>query len=214
MKEDYLLITSIIYAIYAFYFDNGMKLNDGYTTKLDHLLQKSIRYKHHYENYKESLELDLIPAGLKIKTLPAITPITPNFYSKWNEVLQKAEKELVNLLLIESSKVVEKTERDVEEEIRTQYPTDYDRKRLKVEEQYHGYRKKLGQRRIHKWNKIKLKEAIPQRPTESASDQNDEPRTIKEDMRMENKVTQAANVRGKCKVRIDSCNITDNSKFS
>ena len=213
MKEDYLLITSIIYAIYAFYFDNGMKLNDGYTRKLDHLLQKSIRYKHHYENYKESLELDLIPASLKIKKLPAITAITPNFCSKWNEVLHKTEKELVNLLLIESSKVVEETERDVEEEIRTQYPTDYDRKRLKVEEQYHGYRKKLGQRRIHKWNKIKLKEEIPQRPTESASDQNDEPRNIKEDMRMENKVTQAANVRVKCKLRIDSCNITDNRKF-
>ena len=132
MKEDYLLITSIIYAIYAFYVDNGMNLNDGYTTKLGHLLQKSIRYKHHYENYKESLELDLIPAGLKIQKLPAITPIIPNFYSEWNEVLHKAEKELVNSLLIESSKVAEKTGRDVEEEIRTQYPTDYDRKRLKV----------------------------------------------------------------------------------
>ena len=63
MKEDYLLITSIIYATYAFYFDNGMKLNDGYTTKLDHFLRKSIRYKHHYKNYKESLELDLIPTS-------------------------------------------------------------------------------------------------------------------------------------------------------
>ena len=30
---------------------------------------------------------------------------------------------------------------------------------------------------------------------------------------MVNKVTQAANVRGECKVRIDSCNITDNRKF-
>ena len=30
---------------------------------------------------------------------------------------------------------------------------------------------------------------------------------------MENKVRQAANVRGKCKLRIDSCNITDNRKF-
>ena len=114
MKEDYLLITSIIYAIYAFYFDNGMKLNDGYTTKLDHLLQKSIRYKHHYENYKESLEFNLIPAGLKIKKLPVIAPVTSSFYSEWNEVLHKAENELVNLLLIESLKLVEKTERDVE----------------------------------------------------------------------------------------------------
>ena len=39
----------------------------------------------------------------------------------------------MNLLLIESSKVVEKTEREAEEEIRKQYPTDYERKRLKVE---------------------------------------------------------------------------------
>ena len=75
--------------------------------------------------------MDLIPAGLKIKKLPAITPVTPTFYSERNEVLRKAEKELVNLLLIESSKVVQKTERDVEEKIRIQYPTDYDRKRLK-----------------------------------------------------------------------------------
>ena len=42
MKEDYILITSFIYVIYAFYFDNGMKLNDDYTTKLYHLLQNII----------------------------------------------------------------------------------------------------------------------------------------------------------------------------
>ena len=144
------------------------------------------------------MELDLIPTSLNIKKLPAITPL---------------KKELVNLLLIESSKVVEKTKRDLEEEMRTHYPTDYDRKRLKVEEQYHCYEKKLGQHRIHKWNKIKQMEAIPQRPTESTSDQNDEPRNIKEDTRMVKEVTQAANVLEKCKVRIDSCNIADNSKF-
>ena len=46
MKEDYILITSFMYAIYAFYFDNGMKVNGGYTTKLDHIFQKPIRYKH------------------------------------------------------------------------------------------------------------------------------------------------------------------------
>ena len=77
-----------------------MKLNEGYTAKLDYFIQKSIRYKHHYENYKESLELDLIPAGLKTKKLPRRTHVTPNLYSEWNKVLHKAEKELVNLLLI------------------------------------------------------------------------------------------------------------------
>ena len=77
--------------------------------------------------------------------------------------------------------MVEKRERDIEEKIRTQYPTDYGRKRLKVEEQYQFYKKKVGQRGIHRWNKIKLKGAVPQAPTESASDQNDEPRNFKED---------------------------------
>ena len=43
--------------------------------------------------------------------------------------------------MIESSKLVQKTERDLEGEIRTQCPTDYDRKRLKVKEQYHCYKK-------------------------------------------------------------------------
>ena len=100
--------------------------------------------------FKESLELDLLPVGLKIKKLPAITPVTIHFYSEWNEILRKAEKELVNLLLIDFSKVVEKTEIDVQEEIRTKYATDYDRKRLKVEKQYHCYKKMLGEPRICK----------------------------------------------------------------
>ena len=49
-------------------------LNDGYTIKLGHPSQKSIRIKHHYENYKESLtlKLNIIPSTLKIK-LPAIS---------------------------------------------------------------------------------------------------------------------------------------------
>ena len=40
MKEDYLLIALIIYAIYAFYLDNGMKLNDGDITKFESFLIK------------------------------------------------------------------------------------------------------------------------------------------------------------------------------
>ena len=39
---------------------------DGGTIKLEHLIQKSIRYEHHYLNYKASLEKGLIPNGLKI----------------------------------------------------------------------------------------------------------------------------------------------------
>ena len=73
--------------------------------------------------------------------------------------------------------------------------------------------KKLGQRRILKLIKIKLNEAIPQTPTESASDQHDKPKKIKEDMQMVKEATQAANVRENCKVRVNSCNINGNRKF-
>ena len=93
------------------------------------------------------------------------------------------------------------------------YPADYDGKRLKVEEQDNCYKKKLGQRRIHKRNKVELKEATLQTPTESASDRSDEPRGIKEDMRKVKEITKAPNVREKCKVKIDNCNITNNRKF-
>ena len=69
-----------------------------------------------------------MPVGWNIKRLRAI--ITP------------LKKELVNLLFSESSKVAQKTKRDIEEEIRTQYLTDYDGKRLKGKEQYHCHEKK------------------------------------------------------------------------
>ena len=100
-------------------------MNDGYTTKLYHFFKKSIRCKHLHENYKDILELDLKPAGLKIKNLPVIIPVASNFYREWNEILCKAEKELVNLLLTEFPKVAEKSKRGVQKEIKIQYPMDY-----------------------------------------------------------------------------------------
>ena len=113
-------------------------MNDGYTTKLNHLFQKSVRYKHF-----ESLELDLILAGLKIKKLPAIIPVTSNFYSEWNKLLHKAEKWISEFIVDWIFQSSRKTKRDVEVEMRIQYPMDYDRKRIKVEEQYENKSQKL-----------------------------------------------------------------------
>ena len=55
---------------------------DGGTIKLEHLVQKSIRYQHHHLNYKGSLENGLISKGLKIKKRTAIKPLTENFFEK------------------------------------------------------------------------------------------------------------------------------------
>ena len=66
MREDYHLVTTISCIIYTVHNDKRMG-DDGSTIKLEHLVQKSIRYQHHHLNYKGSLENGLIPKGLKIK---------------------------------------------------------------------------------------------------------------------------------------------------
>ena len=89
---------------------------------LDILLQKSFRYQHHYKNYEKSIALDLIPKGLKIKKRHTFEPISKDFNIKWNNILWDAERNLVELLLNESLKVVERAELDLDLELKRVYP--------------------------------------------------------------------------------------------
>ena len=52
----------------------------------------------------------MIPPGLRIKKQPAFTPTTEDFYIEWNSILYDTERKLVELLLVESKKVVAKIE--------------------------------------------------------------------------------------------------------
>ena len=82
---------------------------DGGTTKLEHLVQKLIRYQHHHLNYKESIENGLIPKGLKINKQPTIKPVTKDLFEKWIAILLDAQNSLVQLLLGEFITSCEKT---------------------------------------------------------------------------------------------------------
>ena len=62
--KDYPVITLILYIILTLII--RMVIQDGGMSLLDRLLQKSLRYKHHRENYIQSLEEKVIPAGLSI----------------------------------------------------------------------------------------------------------------------------------------------------
>ena len=64
---------------------------------------------------------------MKIKKSPAITPVSEDFNTKWNEVLYNAEKNLVELLLYESSKVIAKGQVELDLEVRKIDPKNYDR---------------------------------------------------------------------------------------
>ena len=83
-----------------------MVLTNG-TEHLDYLLQKNYRYEHHLQNYQTNLKTELTPSGLKINKLPAIIPVSEDSNTVRNKVLYNAEKNLVELLLDESSKVRE-----------------------------------------------------------------------------------------------------------
>ena len=56
-----------------------MILQNETLSYLDLLIQKSMRYKHHKENYIKSLEQGILPSGLQIKKKPAFLPVLVNF---------------------------------------------------------------------------------------------------------------------------------------
>ena len=98
--KDYPLITLNLYIILTLV--NRMVIQDGGMSLLDRLLQKSLRCKHHRENYIQSLEEKVIPSGLKINEKPAFAQISEDFRINWKNILRRAEYSLVQLLLTES----------------------------------------------------------------------------------------------------------------
>ena len=146
MREDYHLITTILCIIYTLHNDKRM-VYDGGTIKLEHLVQKSIRYQHHHLNYKESLENGFIP-------------VTEDLFEKWNTILVDPENSLVQLLLSKSLQVVKKLDEELDSEIKNIHPNDVREKRIEFENQYENYKKKLEFRRIRKWKKVEEKQVI------------------------------------------------------
>ena len=98
-------------------FSNGLE-------HLDRLLQKSLRYKHHYLNYEESLRRGLTPKGFRIRKYPAFEPVSHDAQMKWNEILYNSKKNLVELLLNESSNVAAKLEIDLNNKLLNLHPND------------------------------------------------------------------------------------------
>ena len=101
-KVYHLIILSILLIKEMITFDGN--------SYLDLAIQKALRYSHHKENYKKSLQNGVIPPGLRIKKQPAFVPTTDDFYIKWDSILYDAERKLVALLLVELEKVVVKVQ--------------------------------------------------------------------------------------------------------
>ena len=85
--------------------------------------------------------MNLIPKGFKIKKSPAFEPISKDFNIKWSNILRDAERNLVELLLNESLKVVERIELDLDLELKRVYPKNYEKKRLQLNQNHQNFRR-------------------------------------------------------------------------
>ena len=127
--------------------------NDG-LSHLDLLLQKSLRYKHHKENYLYSLEHGIIPSGLKINKKPAFIPVSNDFTERWNNILRSAEEKVVNLLLLESDNVIDDLQTKIKEELQNNYGNDVEESFRKLEMKHQEYKNKLTGKRDKKWKTL------------------------------------------------------------
>ena len=121
---------------------------------LDLLFQKGIRYKHHHENFQESLANGITPFGLCMKKTPGIVPVMEDFHIKWNEILKGAERKLIELLLVESEKVIAKIQLEVDNSISTNYPDNIEAETKRLLDRNKHLERTLEQRRKKKWKKF------------------------------------------------------------
>ena len=159
MSNDYQLSNSIPIFIFLV---KEMVINDGFTN-FDILLKKFLRYQHHCKNYEDNMTLDLIPKGFQIKERHAFEPVSKDFNIKWNNILRDAERNLIELLRNQSSKVVERVELDLDLELERVYPENYDNKRLQLDQKHQKFQKNVEKRRLKKWNNVKQKQILSER---------------------------------------------------
>ena len=133
---------------------NGMVLYEGATTTLDHLVQKSLRYKYK-QNYIRSLEEGIIPTGLRINTKPGINTVSSDFHNNWKIIISKAEKNLVQLLLVELDKIIAKIDFEIQSHIKEYHPNNYHHKYELLQKKHNNYKKELSKRRNKRWKKFK-----------------------------------------------------------
>ena len=118
------------------------------------ILQTSSRYKHHQENFRKILANGITPYGLRIKKTMGIVPVTEDFHIKWNEILKGTERKLIELLLVESEKVISKILLEVDSSINLNYSENSKSEAKRSLERHKYLEKTLEQPCKKKWKKF------------------------------------------------------------
>ena len=118
------------------------------------ILQTSSRYKHHQENFRKILANGITPYGLRIKKTMGIVPVTEDFHIKWNEILKGTERKLIELLLVESEKVISKILLGVDSSINLNYSENSKSEAKRLLDRNKYLEKTLEQPCKKKWKKF------------------------------------------------------------
>ena len=121
---------------------------------LDLLFHKALRYEHHRENFRESLSNNVTPFGLRIKKAPATVPVNEDFHVKWQKIPKSAEKELTELLLLESETIIAKIQFEVDNSVNPLFPGDQEEVRKHLKDKDGKLKEKLKKRREKKMEKV------------------------------------------------------------
>ena len=93
--------------------------------------------------------------------MPAFRPVSEDLFIKWEEILYNVDKNLFELLLSESSKVIAKIEIDFPNKNYQLHPDDYKAKRNELTNKNIFYKKQLEERISKKWHNLKKNETLP-----------------------------------------------------
>ena len=144
-----------------------MVLYEEATATLDYLVEKSLRYKHHKQNYIRSLDEGIIPTGFRIDKKPAINNVSSDFQNNWKTITSKAEKDLVQLLLVESDKIIAKIDFEIQSHVKKYHPINYHHEYELTQKKHKNPKKELSKRRNKKWKKFKEKQTSEGKKLES-----------------------------------------------
>ena len=103
---------------------------------------------------KKVSQNNVTPFGLCIKKAPAIVPVNEDFHIKWQKILKSAEKELIELLLLESETIIAKIQFEVDSSVNALFPKDQEEVRQHLKEKNRKLKEKLKKRREKKWKKF------------------------------------------------------------
>lgn len=125
-----------------------------YLQNFESIYNKTLRYEHHNENFKERVLRDVTPFGLRIKMNPGINVVSPDFMKRWNLALKISERRLVKLFRKEKEKVVTSLDTVFENFLNEVFSENILVTRVHVIKNGKHIAESLQQRRDYKWQEF------------------------------------------------------------